>query len=79
MNKDVITSYSIHYTKLYDYNNISIDVVDSKSHKDLAYEAAVKSCVLLENKNNVLPLDKSMNYLYITGPNANNADSYNFV
>ncbi len=57
------------------YNNISIDVVDSKSHKDLAYEAAVKSCVLLENKNNVLPLDKSMNYLYITGPNANNADA----
>lgn len=57
------------------YNNIDISVVDSKKHKDLAYEAALKSCVLLENKNNVLPLRKELNYLYLTGPNANNADA----
>ncbi len=57
------------------YNNIDVDIVDSQKHKDLAYEAAIKSCVLLENKNNVLPLSKDINYIYMTGPNANNTDA----
>ena len=57
------------------YNDISVDVVDSQEHKDLAYEAAVKSVVMLQNKNNVLPLSNKMNYIYVTGPNANNPDA----
>ncbi len=57
------------------YNNIDDNIVDSKLHKDLAYEAAVKSLVLLENKNNILPISNDVNYIYITGPNANNPDA----
>ncbi len=57
------------------YSDIDVDVVDSQEHKDLAYEAALKSLVLLENKNNTLPLREDVNYIYLTGPNANNADA----
>ncbi|MFR9650610.1 MAG: glycoside hydrolase family 3 N-terminal domain-containing protein [Rikenellaceae bacterium] len=57
------------------YSKIDVDIVDSKKHKDLAYEAALKSLVLLENKNNLLPLREDINYIYLTGPNANNADA----
>lgn len=57
------------------YNNISRTIVDSPRHKELAYEAALNSIVLLENHDNVLPLDKSVNYIYVTGPNANNPDA----
>ncbi len=57
------------------FSDIDVDVVDSSKHLDLAYEAAVKSIVLLENKNNVLPLSEDLNYIYLTGPNANNADA----
>jgi beta-glucosidase len=45
------------------------EVVDSPEHQALAYEAAVKSIVLLQNKNNVLPLKKeSIRNLLVTGP-----------
>ncbi|MFI3248537.1 MAG: glycoside hydrolase family 3 N-terminal domain-containing protein [Rikenellaceae bacterium] len=57
------------------FSDIDVDVVDSKEHKDLAYEAALKSLVLLENKDNLLPLREDINYIYLTGPNANNADA----
>ncbi len=58
------------------FSDIDINVVDSKLHKDLAYETALKSMVLLENKNGALPLDNDkMKYLFVTGPNANNSDA----
>ncbi len=57
------------------FSDIDVDVVDSQKHKDLAYEAALKSLVLLENKGNLLPLRDDVNYIYLTGPNANNADA----
>ncbi len=57
------------------FSDIDVDVVDSQKHKDLAYEAALKSIVLLENKDNLLPLSKDVNYIYMTGPNANNTDA----
>ncbi len=57
------------------YNDVTTDIVDSKKHIDLAYETAVKSVVLLQNKNNVLPLSKDLNHIYVTGPNANNNDA----
>lgn len=58
------------------YNNVSTDIVDSKRHKDLAYETALKSMVLLENKNNVLPIDgDKLCELFVTGPNASNTDA----
>ncbi len=57
------------------FSDIDVDVVDSQEHIDLAYEAAVKSLVLLENKDNLLPLRDDINYIYMTGPNANNTDA----
>jgi beta-glucosidase len=47
------------------------EVVDSPEHRKLAYEAAVKSVVLLQNKNNVLPLNRdSIRNIFVTGPTA---------
>ncbi len=57
------------------FSKLDVDIVDSQKHKDLAYEAAVKSLVLLENKNNLLPLRRDINYIYVTGPTANDADA----
>ncbi len=58
------------------YNKVSADIVDSKKHKDLAYDAALKSMVLLENKNNVLPINgDKLRQLFVTGPNASNTDA----
>ena len=45
--------------------------VNSKEHQALAYEAAVKSIVLLQNRNNILPLNKdSITNIFIAGPTA---------
>lgn len=41
-----------------------------KEHLDLALNAARKSIVLLKNENNLLPLDKNIRSVFITGPNA---------
>ena len=57
------------------YSNIQPDIINSKKHKNLAKEVAVKSIVLLKNKNNLLPLKKEINTLFITGPNAANANT----
>ena len=56
------------------YNAISPDVVNSEAHAKLAYEMAVKSIVLLQNKNNVLPLDKNIRNVYVTGPFASSSE-----
>jgi beta-glucosidase len=53
------------------YSNIDKSVINSKEHSEIAYEAALKSMVLLKN-NGVLPLKKDLKSLYITGPQANN-------
>ncbi len=57
------------------YNDVTPDIVNSKKHMDLAYEVAVESLVLLENKNNTLPLGKDVNYIYVTGPLSNSCDA----
>lgn len=56
------------------YNSISADVVNSEAHADVAYEMAVKSIVLLQNKNKVLPLDKNIRNVYVTGPFASSSE-----
>lgn len=56
------------------YDNISIDVVDSKKHRDLAYNAASKSIVMLKNSG-VLPLKNNLNRYYVVGPNAASIDA----
>lgn len=55
------------------YDAISINVVDSKEHRKLAKEVAVKGIVLLKN-NGVLPLKNDLSKYFITGPNAANTD-----
>lgn len=56
------------------YNAISADVVNSDAHAEIAYEMAVKSIVLLQNKNHVLPLDKNIRNVYVTGPFASSSE-----
>jgi beta-glucosidase len=47
-------------------------VLAAKEHQDLALEAARKSIVLLENKNGMLPLNKDVKTILVTGPGADN-------
>ncbi len=54
------------------YSHLDESVINCKEHEELAYEAALKSMVLLKN-NGVLPLKTDLKTLYITGPQANNS------
>ena len=44
----------------------------SKDHTDLALDAARKSLVLLKNQDTLLPLNKNIQSIFITGPNVSN-------
>ena len=52
------------------YDKINASVIDNELHRRLAKEAAVKSIVLLSNKNNSLPLQQNLKNILVTGPNA---------
>lgn len=53
------------------YSKIPKEFVNCEKHKQLAYEAAAKSIVLLKNKGNVLPLNRNtLKNLFVTGPTA---------
>lgn len=56
------------------YSKITSDVIGNDEHQKLAYEAASKSIVLLQNKNNLLPLKKDIKTLYVIGPYAASQD-----
>jgi beta-glucosidase len=56
------------------YSKIGEEVIGCKKHIDLAYEAAAKSIVLLQNKNNMLPLKKEIKSIFVTGPYAASQD-----
>ncbi|MEG1749538.1 MAG: xylan 1,4-beta-xylosidase [Tannerellaceae bacterium] len=55
------------------YSKIPHSVVESPKHVAQALEMARKSIVLLKNKNNTLPLSKSLKKIAIVGPNANDS------
>ncbi len=66
--------------QLNDWTKIPESVVASKEHKALAKRMALKSIVLLQNKNNVLPLGNPSNAssgsatdIVVMGPNANDS------
>jgi beta-glucosidase len=53
------------------YKSITPDKLDSKQNRDLAYEVAQKSIVLLKNTNNILPLKSDkIKSIAVIGPNA---------
>jgi beta-glucosidase len=57
------------------YSSIKMDVVNSPAHRQVAYEAALKSVVLLMNRKNVLPVEvDKVRSIFVTGPNAGNVD-----
>lgn len=58
---------------LVEWTRIPESVVACKAHKDLALQMAREQMVLLQNKDNVLPLAKDAGKIVVMGPNA--ADS----
>ncbi len=50
-----------------------IEHIGSSSHRDKARQAVRESLVLLKNKNNVLPIDKSSKKIVVVGEHANSA------
>ncbi|HSJ53919.1 MAG TPA: glycoside hydrolase family 3 C-terminal domain-containing protein [Anaerolineae bacterium] len=52
------------------YASISMDVVGCAAHRELAYQAAARSVVLLKNKNNILPIHPNTRSIMVTGPSA---------
>ncbi len=56
------------------YDQIAPGNIDLPAHRALAKEIAIKSMVLLSNKNNTLPLSPNLKNILITGPNADATD-----
>ena len=56
------------------FSSIPMDVVGSSAHRELAYQTAVKSVVLLKNKDNILPIKENTRSIALVGPNAGNID-----
>jgi beta-glucosidase len=52
------------------YAAIPVGVIGSAEHRQLAYEAAVKSIVLLKNKDDILPIREEAQRIMLVGPNA---------
>ena len=49
----------------------NLNLIDSKSHRNLVYESGLKSLVLLKNQQNLLPLNKDkIESIALIGPNA---------
>lgn len=56
------------------WTKIPFSVINNEEHRNLALEMARQSIVLLQNKNNVLPLNKSsIKKIAVIGPNADDA------
>ena len=52
------------------WSKIPLSVITSAEHKTLALDMAHESMTLLQNKNNILPLSKSVDRIAVIGPNA---------
>ncbi len=56
------------------YAAIPLSIINCAEHRQLAYEAAVKSIVLLKNKNQILPIRQDVRRLLVIGPTATSMD-----
>jgi beta-glucosidase len=56
------------------YASIPLSVVNCSEHRQLAYQAALESVVLLKNQGNILPVGKHVRNIAIVGPNAASLD-----
>lgn len=52
------------------YNTIPLSIVNCPEHRQLAYQAALESIVLLKNEVGVLPIGDSVHSIAIVGPGA---------
>ena len=57
---------------LVEWSKIPYSAMSSKEHAHIALDMAHQSIVLLQNKNNVLPLKKNAEKIAVVGPNADN-------
>ncbi|MBC8496312.1 MAG: glycoside hydrolase family 3 C-terminal domain-containing protein, partial [Chloroflexi bacterium] len=57
------------------YAATPMSVVSCPEHCHLAYDAAVKSIVLLKNKDNILPISDNVRSILVVGPNAATLDA----
>ena len=55
---------------LVQWTKIPMSVVNNEVHKKLALDMARETMTLLQNKNNILPLNKSIDKIAVIGPNA---------
>ncbi|MGE5797282.1 MAG: xylan 1,4-beta-xylosidase [Ignavibacteria bacterium] len=51
---------------------IPMSIINNEEHRKLALDMALESMTLLQNKNNILPLEKSIDKIAVIGPNADN-------
>ncbi len=56
------------------WSSLSLDVVASEPHKEIALQMARESMVLLKNENASLPISKTVGKVAVIGPNADNVD-----
>lgn len=59
--------------ELVPWTKIPLSVVNSPKHQQLALDMAHEAITLLQNKNNILPLSKSLPKIAVIGPNANDS------
>jgi beta-glucosidase len=56
------------------YSKITMSVVDSPEHRELALKSAQESIVLLKNEDDILPLGDEIKSVAVIGPNADNPE-----
>ena len=57
---------------LVEWSKIPYSAMDSKEHRQIALDMARQTIVLLQNNNNILPLQKNKEKIAVIGPNADN-------
>jgi beta-glucosidase len=58
--------------KIVPWAKIPANIINNEEHRKLALDMARQSMTLLQNKNNLLPLNKSIGQIAVIGPNADN-------